>query len=85
MTKKKHGQAYQSLLRLRNTPLQAARDLYYIHAQLVQEDVLLEEAGLSKSANLVTRFIELATIPRNRRAAQASGIVMIAQQMCGSK
>lgn len=85
MTKKKHGQAYQSLLRLRNTPLQAARDLYYIHAQLVQEDVLLEEAGLLKSANFVTRFIELATIPRNRRAAQASGIVMIAQQMCGSK
>lgn len=85
MTKKNHAKAYRSLLRLRNTPLQAARDLYFIHAQLVQEEILIEEAGLSKSTNLFTRFIELATIPRVRRAAQASGIVMIAQQMCGSK
>lgn len=85
MTKKKHNQAYKSLLRLRNTPLQAARDLYFIHASLIQEDILLEEAGFSTTAGPITRFIELWTIPRNRRAAQASGIVMIAQQMCGSK
>jgi MFS family permease len=85
MTKKKHDKAYRSLLKLRNTPVQAARDLYFIHAQLVREEVLLEEAGLVKSANMFTRFAELATIPRIRRAAQASGIVMIAQQMCGSK
>lgn len=85
MTKKKHDKAYRSLLRLRNTPLQAARDLYFIHTQLVQEDILLEEAGFSKNASFFTRFVELATIARNRRAAQASGIVMIAQQMCGSK
>lgn len=85
MTKKKHKQAYKSLLRLRNTPFQAARDLYFIHASLVQEDILLEEAGFSKNAGPITRFIELWTIPRNRRAAQASGVVMTAQQMCGSK
>jgi MFS family permease len=85
MTKKKHDKAYRSLLKLRNTPVQAARDLYFIHVQLVREEVLLEEAGLVKSANMFTRFAELATIPRIRRAAQASGIVMIAQQMCGSK
>ena len=30
-----------------------------------------------------TRFIELFTIPRVRHATWASGIVMIAQQMCG--
>ncbi|KAL1968961.1 hypothetical protein VTN77DRAFT_795 [Rasamsonia byssochlamydoides] len=83
MTKKNHAQAYKSLLRLRNTPLQAARDLYFIHAQLIQEEILIEEAGLTKSANMFTRFVELATIPRIRRAAQAAGIVMIAQQMCG--
>lgn len=85
MTKKRHDKAFKSLLRLRNTPLQAARDLYFIHAQLVQEDMMLQEAGFSKDAGMITRFIELWTIPRNRRAAQASGIVMIAQQMCGSK
>lgn len=73
------GKAYQSLLRLRNTPLQAARDLYYIHAQIKIE---MEVIGQS---NYVTRFIELFTIPRVRRATLASFTVMIAQQMCGSK
>ena len=79
------AKAYKSLLRLRNTPLQAARDLYFIHAQLVYEDLLLEESGLSKSDNFFTRFFELFTVPRLRRATQASGVVMIGQQMCGSK
>jgi hypothetical protein len=34
---------------------------------------------------MITLFVELFTIPRLRRATQASGVVMIAQQMCGSK
>lgn len=83
MKKGKVDKAYWSLLRLRNSSLQAARDLYYIHAQLVYEDTLLEESGLSKTSNMFVRFAELFTIPRLRRATQASGIVMIAQQMCG--
>lgn len=85
MRKRRVAQAYKSLLRLRNTPLQAARDLYYIHAQLVYEDLLLEESGLSKTGNMFTRFIELFTIARLRRATWASGVVMIGQQMCGSE
>lgn len=85
MTKGNHAKAYRSLLRLRNSPLQAARDLYYVNALLVQEELLIEEAGLSKSANMFTRFVELFTIPRIRCATIASGIVMLAQQMCGSK
>ncbi|OJJ48879.1 hypothetical protein ASPZODRAFT_149862 [Penicilliopsis zonata CBS 506.65] len=83
MTRKTHKQAYQSLLQLRNTPLQAARDLYYIHAQLVMEKQMLEDSGFAKTDNMFARFIELFTVPRLRRATQASGIVMIAQQMCG--
>ncbi|KAF8850384.1 putative polyol transporter 5 [Acephala macrosclerotiorum] len=83
LKKKKVGKAYKSLLRLRNTPLQAARDLYFIHAQLMYEDALLEEKGLAKTSNMFVRFVELFTIPRLRRATQASGVVMIAQQMCG--
>ncbi len=83
MKKGKHAKAYKALLRLRNTPMQAARDLYYIHAQLVQEDILVEESGVSTKGNFFTRFVELFTIPRIRRATQASGVVMIAQQMCG--
>ncbi|RMY88901.1 hypothetical protein D0862_10327 [Hortaea werneckii] len=75
--------AFKSLCRLRNTPLQAARDVYYIQAQLDQEKRMIEESGLAKTDNFVNRCIELFTIPRVRRATQASGIVMIAQQMCG--
>ncbi|KAF1941048.1 D-xylose-proton symporter [Clathrospora elynae] len=83
MKKKKYAKAYRSFLRLRNTPLQAARDLYYTHALLEQEEVLVREAGINPKSNFFTRFIELFTIPRVRRATQASGIVMIGQQMCG--
>lgn len=84
MKKKRYAKAYRALLRLRNTPLQAARDLYYVHAQLIQEDILVEESSVVKTnGNFFTRFVELFTIPRIRRATQASGIVMIAQQMCG--
>jgi hypothetical protein len=63
------------------SPIQAARDLYYAHALLRQEDILVAESAVSKNGNVFTRFVELATIPRVRRAAQASGIVMIGQQM----
>ncbi|KAJ5749675.1 Major facilitator superfamily domain general substrate transporter [Penicillium manginii] len=71
------AKAYKSLCRLRNTPLQAARDLYYIHAQIQIEQSIIGES------NYVTRFVELFTIPRVRRATLASFTVMIAQQMCG--
>jgi len=76
--KGKIQQAYTSLKRLRNTELQAARDLYYIHAQL------RAEAGAhTVRNNYITRFTQLFTVPRLRRATVASGTVMIAQQMCG--
>lgn len=71
----------RSFLRFRMSPIQAARDLYYAHALLRQEDILVQESGVAKNSNVFTRFVELATIPRVRRAAQASGIVMIGQQM----
>ncbi|KAL6366216.1 hypothetical protein LRP88_00313 [Fusarium phalaenopsidis] len=80
--KGRHAKAYRSLLRLRNSPLQAARDLYYIHSQLLAEEALIKEEGLDK-ANFFARAVELFTVPRVRRATQASGIIMIAQQMCG--
>ncbi|KAH7355819.1 sugar transporter-like protein [Pyrenochaeta sp. MPI-SDFR-AT-0127] len=76
--KGKYSQAFRSLQRLRNTELQAARDLYYIHAQLRAESSLT-----SIKSNYISRFTQLFTIPRLRRATVASGVVMIAQQMCG--
>ena len=83
MKKGRHQKAYRSLLRLRNSPLQAARDLYYIQAQIAQEHILLQQSSAKTEGNMFTRFVELVTIPRVRRATQAAGIVMIAQQMCG--
>ncbi|KAI0267080.1 hypothetical protein BC834DRAFT_822948 [Gloeopeniophorella convolvens] len=74
MSKGRYGDAYKSLARLRRHPVQAARDLFYIH-------VLLEaEAELTRGRN---RYLELFTIPRNRRAALGSFIVMFMQQFCG--
>jgi hypothetical protein len=85
MSKRRHLEAYKSLLRFRGSQIQAARELYYVYAQMQAEEILIAESGVAVRANFFTRFIELFTIPRIRRATQASGIVMIAQQMCGSK
>ena len=66
--------AFESLIRLRHSNIQAARDLIYIH-------VLLEaEKRISNRRN---RIVEVFTLPRNRHALQASLIVMVLQQLCG--
>lgn len=77
MKKGLYQDAYKSLLQLRNNPIQAARDLYYIHAQLELEAEIIGQHTYMK------RFIELFTIPRLRRATLAAFTVMMAQQMCG--
>lgn len=77
MKKNRYQDAMRSLLRLRNSPIQAGRDLYYIHVQLELEHHYI------KKGNYIYKFIELFTIPRVRRATLASFTVMIAQQMCG--
>jgi hypothetical protein len=79
LKKKRVRSAYNSLCRLRNNPLQAARDVYYIQAQLDYEHQLKEQSGLLKTDNFFSRLYELFKIPRVRRATQASGVVMIAQ------
>jgi hypothetical protein len=56
MKKGQHAKAYRSLLRLRNSPLQAARDLYYVNAQLVQEEVLVEESAVMKTKGNSTYY-----------------------------
>lgn len=75
MKKNRYRKAWNSLLRLRFSPVQAARDLYYIHTQLEVE------ASIVGKSNYITRFGELFTIPRVRRATLASFTVMIAQQV----
>ncbi|KAI1099094.1 hypothetical protein F4804DRAFT_345781 [Jackrogersella minutella] len=75
--KGRYRDAMESLLRLRNHPIQAARDLYAIHAQVEIENEAIGES------TYVKRLIQLFTIPRVRRATLASFVVMIGQQMCG--
>lgn len=77
MKKGRYQEAYTSFKRLRNSELQAARDLYYVHRQLQEEYTVL------KGSSYISRFTELFTVPRLRRATLASFVVMIAQQMCG--
>jgi sugar porter (SP) family MFS transporter len=77
MKKNRYREAMKSLLRLRNSPVQAGRDLYYIHVQLELEHQFL------KNGNFFQKLVELFTIPRIRRATLAAFTVMIAQQMCG--
>lgn len=85
MSKGKHRDAYNALLRYRGNNLLAARELFFVHAQMQAEEELVIESGVAQNANMFTRFVEIFTIPRMRRAVLASFVVMIAQQMCGSK
>ncbi|KAJ6593680.1 putative transporter [Mycena capillaripes] len=77
LKKGRYQEAFTSFKRLRNTELQAARDLYYVHRQLVEEFAIL------RGSTYISRFTELFTIPRVRRATLAAWVVMLAQQMCG--
>lgn len=77
MKKDRYVNAWASLVKLRNNPIQAARDMYNIHA------VLEIERHIIGQSTYASRFVELFTIPRVRRATLAAFTVMIAQQMCG--
>ncbi|CAF0905932.1 unnamed protein product [Adineta steineri] len=74
MKKNRCSKAFQCLLRLRGVPLLAARDLYYMHVNIRVEKNMKAGRNLMK---------EMFTIPRNRRAAQSSFLVMFMQQFCG--
>ncbi|KAK3321970.1 hypothetical protein B0H66DRAFT_619275 [Apodospora peruviana] len=77
MKKNRYAKAWTAMLQLRNHPIQVARDVFYIHAQLEIEE------QLQRNSNYLQRFAELFTVPRIRRANLAAFTVMIAQQMCG--
>ena len=77
MKKNNYLKAFFSLRRLRNTDIQAARDLLYIHAQLKEEIA-------TKQRSYFIRLLQLFTVKRNRPATLAAFTVMIAQQICGS-
>ncbi|KAI9736268.1 MAG: hypothetical protein M1834_001154 [Cirrosporium novae-zelandiae] len=72
--KTKYSKAFDSLCQLRNSKLQAARDLFLMNHLLKVEKEIWNESH---------RFRELFTIRRNRRALIASLITMFFQQFCG--
>ena len=72
MGRGRHEKAYASMIRLRFSKIQAARDIFYMHVLLEAEATL--KAGGVKAA-------ELFTVPRNRRALVASEILMFMQQV----
>lgn len=78
----KHGSrydsAFRSLARLRNTELQAAKELYQTYLQRHNSRIDYE-ADTSYFATLAQLF----TVPRIRRATLAAYTVMISQQLCG--
>ncbi|GJE88506.1 sugar porter family MFS transporter [Phanerochaete sordida] len=73
-SKGRYADAWHSLLRLRRSPIQAARDLYYIQAVRLAPVNEQPKRG---------RLAELFGVRRNRRAAYASLILMFMQQLCG--
>ncbi|WAQ91774.1 hypothetical protein PtA15_15A166 [Puccinia triticina] len=74
MSKGRVAEAYHAMRKLRFCDLQASRDLFYIAKLLEIENLSLE------GRNLLT---DMWRVPRVRRAAQASGLVMFMQQFCG--
>lgn len=77
MKKGRFAEAFVSMSKLRHHKISVARDMYYISSQLDIEHLMVGES------NYVSRFTQLFTIPRIRRANLAAFTVMIAQQMCG--
>ncbi|KAK1585240.1 uncharacterized protein LY79DRAFT_704887 [Colletotrichum navitas] len=74
MEKGRYQKAFQSTLRLRHHPIQAARDMFYAYK-------LLEIENRARSGR---NWKDFFTVRRNRRAAMASYFVMFMQQFCGS-
>jgi hypothetical protein len=68
------AKAFRSFMRLRNTPVQASRDMYYAYKLLEVERAAREGKNLWK---------EFFLKKRNQRAAQSSFFVMFMQQFCG--
>ncbi|GAA95856.1 hypothetical protein E5Q_02513 [Mixia osmundae IAM 14324] len=74
MLRNRHRSAFESIRRLRYDDIQTSRDLFTMHCLLEAEKDVIHTRN---------RYLEIFTIPRNRRAMQASTIVMFMQQFCG--
>ena len=71
--------ALSSLIRLRSTDLQAARELYSAYLSQQKNS---KQSGSTQEPYL-QKLTSLFTIPRNRHALLGSYTVMLSQQLCG--
>ena len=69
-----YQKAFDALIRLRGRKILAVRDLFLIYHQVKAEE------KVSRRRN---RFVELFSVPRNRRALAGSVLTMWLQQFCG--
>lgn len=74
-----YRQGFASLITLRNTKLQAAREMYsaYLARKTDRDRRTSSEQGFARKLH------SLFTVPRNRHALYASYTVMLSQQICG--
>ncbi|KAI8193853.1 hypothetical protein KHU50_012227 [Colletotrichum sp. SAR 10_65] len=77
MKKGRYQESFKSFCRIRNTEMMAARDLYYAHRQVIEEN------NAFGGQTLLRRMKELLTVPRLRRATVASSWIVISQQFSG--
>lgn len=68
MSKGKLDKAYRSMARMRNSPLQAARDTFFAYELLQAEEEIIQQKK--------NRLLEMVTVPRNRKGLMGSGLVM---------
>ena len=79
-SKEYYAEVFQSLISLRHSKLQAARDMMLIHFRLRKE----EELRAQNNTTWYKRGVwELFSKRRNRRAVIASLVTMFFQQFCG--
>ena len=77
----RYKSAWSALVKLRQTELQAARDMFLMYHLLEMEQQEVNEDRRSKNAKWYQKgVLELFTIRRNRRALRVSLICMFAQQ-----
>ncbi|WYZ34106.1 hypothetical protein EsH8_I_000382 [Colletotrichum jinshuiense] len=82
--------AYEILKKLRNTELQALRDIYLVHKSIEQEELPSSDANpqpvpgfLSTLAGFLRQWKQLFLERRLRNALISSSTVALAQQLCG--
>ncbi|KAL8896646.1 MAG: hypothetical protein Q9207_007613 [Kuettlingeria erythrocarpa] len=73
----KHAKGFQSMVKLRDHPIIAARDFYYSNV------IYTEELKVARGAGYFARMWDCFSVPRIRRANYGASTVMIGQQMCG--